>query len=281
MRKLSLAIICLLGVLFFTSCDPESFGELLEQKPNIVFIEDEGYAMNNSTVYTGSELRFKIKAWPNETSGKPLKTYLFVINDSNGNIIHQDTRDLTGSDTEEMEFLETFVPKMTTTLEITATVTDEVGKKNTAAMVITTVLPPTQDEVIGTFFGNIKINCDVTSDTPAIDGNQVDIEEKGEIKLSANADNQAQASFTIDDTEIILTGVRDGDKFTFNQFEYTTVVSLVMDIDIVLHINMTGVLDGDHLIVTGDAEGQGSTLFNMVQATLLGNIEGDLTRVEE
>lgn len=281
MKRISLAFICLFSAMFFTSCDPGAFDELLEQKPNIVFIEEEGYAMNNNTVYTESELRFKIKAWPNETSGKPLKTYLFVINDSNGTILHQESRDLTGSEAGEMEFIETYIPKTPMTLEITATVTDEVGKKNTATMVITAVLPPTEDEVIGTFFGNIKINCDVTSDTPAIDGNQINIEEKGEMRLSATADNQAQASFTIDNTEIILTGIRNGNKFTFDQFEYSTVVSLVMDIDIVLNINMVGVLEDGVLTVEGDVEGHGSTLFNMVQATLLGNIEGEMTLEEE
>lgn len=283
MKKLTIAFVCLIGMMFFASCDPEVFGDLLEQKPNIAFVEEEGYAMNNSTVYTGTELRFKIKATPNETSGSPLKTFLFVINDGNGNIIHQDSQDITGSGAEGVELIEVFVPKMATTLEITATVTDEVGKKNTAAIVITTIAPPSEDDFIGNFRGNVKIICDVTSDTPALNGEQLNLDEEVEITLNANENDEAHASFFIDETEIILTGKRIGDKFVFDQFEYSTVVNLVTDISIVLHITMTGILENDLLTVSGDVAGEGTTpdLFNLISATLSGTMDGELIRVVE
>lgn len=272
-----------MGLIGFTSCDPESFGNLLEQKPNVEFVESSGYAINNSTVYAGNELQFLIQMSPNETSGSPLKTFLFVINDSNGNILFDDTKDLTGSATGTIEITEVFTPKLAETLEITATVTDEVGKKNMAAMVITSVLPPNEDENIGTFRGNIKIICDVTSDTPALNEQQINLDDEAEITLSANANNETQATFVIDDTEIILTGRREGNKFVFDQFNYTTVVNLVMEIDITLNINMTGVLEDRVLTINGDVNGEGTTpnIFNLVQASLNGSIGGSMTLVEE
>lgn len=283
MKKLLLALTCLIGVMFFASCDPEAFGDLLEQKPNIAFVEEEGYPINNSTVYSGTELRFKVQASPNETSGSPLKTFLFIINDSNGTIIFQDSKELTSAESGTVEFTEVFVPKMETTLEITATVTDEVGKKNTAVMVITSIAPPSADDFIGNFKGNVRINCDVVSDTPAIDGEQIDLDEEVEITLNANENNEAHATFIIDETEIILTGERVGNKFIFDRFEYSTVVNLVTDININLNITMTGILDNDVLSVTGDVAGDGTTpdLFNLIQATLNGTMEGELFRVTE
>lgn len=282
MKKTILALACFIGLAFFTSCDPESFGELLEQQPSISFVENGGYAQNNSTVYAGSEINFMVSMSVNMTSASPLKTLTFSITDSNGFVVFEKTEDLSGNDAESIQVTESFTPDYATTLTVTATVEDNAGKRNTAAMTITCVNPPAEDEFIGDFAGYVNIHCDVASDSPQIDGQQYDTEDLyAEITLNCNQNDEAQANFILDGSEIILTGKRNGNKFTFDNFQYNTTATLIVDIDLNFDITMTGILEGNTLTISGDATGTGSALFNMIQADLSGNITGVLERVED
>ena len=282
MRKLSFALACIIGLMFFASCNPETFNELLEQKPSIEFVEADGNVQNNATVYAGTELLFQVKMEPNATSSSPLKTLTFTILDTNGNSLMDETTDLTSIEGNPIQIQKTYVPENATTLMVNAVVEDQAGKKNTAAMNITVIAPPSEEEFIGNFAGQVSIVCDVTSDNPQLDGQQLNTGElPTEISLSCDADNNALASFTLDGTDIIISGKRNGNKFTFDQFQYTRTVNLVFDIDLNINITMTGVLEDDILTISGDANGTGSALFNMVQANLQGQIEGQMERIAE
>ena len=273
---------CIIGLMFFASCNPETFNELLEQKPSIEFVEADGNVQNNATVYAGTELLFQVKMEPNATSSSPLKTLTFTILDTNGNSLMDETTDLTSIEGNPIQIQKTYVPENATTLMVNAVVEDQAGKKNTAAMNITVIAPPSEEEFIGNFAGQVSIVCDVTSDNPQLDGQQLNTGElPTEISLSCDADNNALASFTLDGTDIIISGKRNGNKFTFDQFQYTRTVNLVFDIDLNINITMTGVLEDDILTISGDANGTGSALFNMVQANLQGQIEGQMERIAE
>ena len=282
MKKITLALACFLGFLFFTSCDPESFNELLEQQPSIEFVEADGYAMNNSTVYADTEISFKVAMKVNMTSNSPLKSLTFTITDTNGFVVFEERDDLSGNNSDAIEIVKRFTPEYATTLSVTATVEDQVGKRNTAGMTVTCIAPPADDEFIGNFAGRINIHANIISDNPQLDGQQYESDSLyAEITLHCNQNNAAQATFILDDTEVILTGKRTDNKFVFDNFQYNTTATLVVDIDLCLNIVMTGLLEGNTLTISGDAIGTGSTLFNLITADLNGNIEGVLERVED
>ena len=273
---------CIIGLMFFASCNPETFNELLEQKPNIEFVENDSNVQNNATVYVGTELIFQVKMEPNATSSSPLKTLSFTILDTNGNTLMDEPTDLTTMEGNPLMVKKTFVPESVTTLMIEAVVEDAAGKKNSAVMNVTCIAPPADDEFIGNFAGQVSIICDVTSDNPQLNGQQLNTGElPAEISLSCDADDNALASFLLDGTEIIISGKRNGNKYTFDQFQYTTTVNFVFDIDLNINITMTGVLEDGVLTVSGDANGTGSALFNMVQANLQGHIEGQMEKIVE
>ena len=77
MKKVLFALACFVSSFFFASCTQEQFNDFLEKKPNISFVEEEGYISNNNSVLIGTELSFKIKASPNAGSKSPFGSYCF------------------------------------------------------------------------------------------------------------------------------------------------------------------------------------------------------------
>ena len=73
MKKLALALVCLVSVAFFASCKKEA-GD-----PSIKFVQGEGYVSSNDTVIAGEQFLFGIQAKSNETTKEPLNDCRILI----------------------------------------------------------------------------------------------------------------------------------------------------------------------------------------------------------
>ena len=85
MKKLALALVCLVSVAFFASCNPEG-------QPTIQVLAEEGYVQNGDVVNLGDEVNFGFVMSSAIETGSPLASLVIKIDDND-----PDTITLTGS----------------------------------------------------------------------------------------------------------------------------------------------------------------------------------------
>lgn len=287
MKKVLFALACFVSSFFFASCTQEQFNDFLEKKPNISFVEEEGYISNNNSVLIGTELSFKIKASPNAGSKSPLARIVFTITDINGKIV-KESRPTIQDPTVETVFTESFTTDKASTYAITATVTDEAGKVNIAEVIVTYIEPVTAE--IGVFKGNFAITGRVTTDGGILPGT-APIDEPlsindivTEVSLGSLDNDSINAMINIDGTPVGFRAALDNNNLTFDEFVFKKGINISgVDIDLDLTINMTGVLEEDTLTLNGTATGEGAikVLGLDVHVNLTeGNITGVLQKEE-
>lgn len=286
MKKLFLAMSCFMGLMFFASCDPETINELMEQKPTVEFVAADGYISANTSVYVGTELNFKVKVAPNSGSESPLANFNFAITNLEGTTVLDQNPTLT-TPGEAMTFEFTYLPETASNYVVTATVTDEAGKADVVAITVDCTEPVIAE--IGTFQGILNINGTVSSDGELIPGTGV-ISEDLDISdiattlvLGSTSEDRVNVTIDLDGTPVTLQATVDGNTYIFDEFHFSRSINLITDITLDLIVNMTGVMDGDTMALSGTVTGTGSVvvLFTTVHVVLDGNIEGTLEKVEE
>ena len=284
MKKVLFALACFFSSFFFASCTQEQFNDFLEKKPNISFVEEEGYISNNNSVLIGTELSFKIKASPNAGSKSPLARIVFTITDINGKIV-KESRPTIQDPTVETVFIESFTTDKASTYAITATVTDEAGKVNIAELTVTYMNPVIAE--IGVFKGNLAILGRVTTDGGIIPGTNpidepLDISDiVTRITLGSVENNKINAMIDIEGTPVIFEATQNGNDLVFDEFIFNKAINLYgVDIELNITVNMTGVLENDVLTLDGTASGTGvvkvlgiNVNVNLIDGTITGELE--------
>ncbi len=276
---------CVVGLMFFASCDPETISELMEQKPTVAFVAGEGFISGSTSVYVGEELNFQVKVAPNTGSESELVNVDFSITALDGTTVFNDKPTLTDP-TGETVFTETFTPEAASTYTVTATVTDAAGKVGIAVVTVDYVEPVV--EGIGTFNGLVTINGHITSDSiagiPAYDEDYVFEDLATTIVLGTTADGKINATLEIDGSPVTLQCTQDGNNLVFDEFHfYKSIELLPATVTLDLVMNMTGVLEDDVLTVAGTCAGTGSTPILMLtfSVNMEGTIEGSLEKAAE
>jgi len=125
MKKLALALMCLVSVAFFASCNPEG-------QPTIQVLEQEGYVQDSAFVELGQEVQFGFVVASSATTNKELTSLVVKVDDTEWANV-----DLTG----KTEYTYTDVVTYTAernevvgTSVITAVVTDAAGQIATATI---------------------------------------------------------------------------------------------------------------------------------------------------
>ena len=284
MKKVLFALACFVSSFFFASCTQEQFNDFLEKKPNISFVEEEGYISNNNSVLIGTELSFKIKASPNAGSKSPLARIVFTITDINGKIV-KESRPTIQDPTVETVFIESFTTDKASTYAITAAVTDEEGKVNIAELTVTYMNPVIAE--IGVFKGNLAILGRVTTDGGIIPGTNpidepLDISDiVTRITLGSVENNKINAMIDIEGTPVIFEATQNGNDLVFDEFIFNKAINLYgVDIELNITVNMTGVLENDVLTLDGTASGTGvvkvlgiNVNVNLIDGTITGELE--------
>lgn len=77
MKKLAMALVCLVSLAFFASCDPT----IENPEPSISVIQTEGYLMDNSIADLDVQYLFGFNVASNPETGKALKSLVVTIDD--------------------------------------------------------------------------------------------------------------------------------------------------------------------------------------------------------
>ena len=143
MKKLALALVCLVSVAFFASCTPE----VQNPEPSIaVFVGSEGYLYDGAIVDVNVDYPFAFRAASNAQTQKDLATFKIYIDDELqlDSIISGKEFEFTG--TFAYEFRDNIIDETS----IKAVVTDVAGKMNTATINLK-INQPEEPLVVGDF----------------------------------------------------------------------------------------------------------------------------------
>ena len=128
MKKLALALACLVSVAFFASCTEK----VENPEPSIAILAEEGYVADNSVVDLNTEVNFGFVVASNAETNKGLATLVVSIDGT-----EWANKDLTGMTEYTYRDVVTYTPErdeIIGTSVITAIVTDEAGETATATI---------------------------------------------------------------------------------------------------------------------------------------------------
>ena len=137
MKKLALALVCLVSVAFFASCDPEG-------QPSIAVLQEEGYVESGTTVNVNEEINFGFVCASSPMTLKDLSTLVvnvenFDVEGTSLNSMEYARKDLTGMTEYTYKDVITYnlsKDEIVGTSVITATVTDIDGQAATATITL-------------------------------------------------------------------------------------------------------------------------------------------------
>ena len=129
MKKLALALVCLVSVAFFASCTQEG-------KPSIAVLQEEGFVTDGAVVDLDEEVNYGFMCAANVTTGKKLAQLIVSVDNDP---ILTDTVDLTGLDEYTYKASITYMADRDSIIGesvITAVVTDAAGQFETATITL-------------------------------------------------------------------------------------------------------------------------------------------------
>lgn len=278
MKKIALLLACIVSLCCFTRC-VDNMDDLLAQKPEIAFLNEEGYCHADGNYYVGTEIEFKVQAMPNATSESPLVAFNFSIVDLNGNSLVDESATVT---TDTLLVTKCFTSQKEGTYVVTATVTDSLGKVNAAELRITLVDP--NAGAIGRYEGYVNIAGDVVFDT-LLPQQQLDLDSLfARVVLSeGSAPDEVVAIVEIEGAPYSLTCHQQDGQLIMDEIHLTRVLTDLNNLELHFTIDMVGTLEGDRLQISGPVTGTGelNLLLLRVHATMSGQIDGTLERVQE
>lgn len=137
MKKLALALVCLIGVAFLSSCDPKNVVE--NPQPSIAFLTGDEYIQDGNVLDYYGDYYFGVRAASNPETLEPLSRLLITYKSGDFSVILEDTLisgteftyvgEIGGWDDDEDDAKE-----IIGSFEITAEVTDAAGEKKSITM---------------------------------------------------------------------------------------------------------------------------------------------------
>ena len=274
---------CVIGMMFFASCDPEVVEEIMEQKPEVSFVTEEGYISGNANLLVGTDLNFKVSISPNSSSLSELVSFDFSIANVAGEIVYNRTPEILDPTNENIYIFDDLPELPASTYTVSATVNDAAGKTNVAVLVVDYVLPI--EEGLGTFVGTMNIQGHLFSNEIAgyetYDMDTVLRDIPVTLVLGTVDDNNhVVGTFYVEDTPITLYGTMEGNIITFDEFRFYKVINLFVDVQLEYVMNITGVLENDAIYLGGSTFGTGETqvLLAILTVTLDGTMDGYLEK---
>lgn len=143
MKKLALALVCLISVAFFASCTPEG-------QPTISVLPGEEYVHDGDIINVNEEFNIGFTMSSSIESGQKLASFTLVIDDETFETVKLDDTEFTFERTLALNTVDT--RDDIDNVVITGTVTDVLGKS--ASVTITLILDETQELILENFEWN-------------------------------------------------------------------------------------------------------------------------------
>jgi hypothetical protein len=143
MKKLALALVCLISVAFFASCTPEG-------QPTISVLPGEEYVHDGDIINVNEEFNIGFTMSSSIESGQKLASFTLVIDDETFETVKLDDTEFTFERTLALNTVDT--RDDIDNVVITGTVTDVLGKS--ASVTITLILDETQELIVEGFEWN-------------------------------------------------------------------------------------------------------------------------------
>ena len=281
MKKIFFAMACFIGLMFFASCTQEQINEIMEQKPVVSFVAEEGFISNNTSVFVGEEMNFKFKVAPNSGSQSELVSLTFNVATINATDFLNENIEIT-EPTVESVFTRTVAPTDANTYVVTVTVKDAAGKMNAAVVTVDYVQPIAAE--IGVFEGVMVIAGHVTTDSISNQHIDQDLDTlflPTTITLGTlEENNRVAATFVIDGTPVTLYSTMEDNHITFDQFNFNRTVNVFVDFVLNIVMNTEADIVDDTMTLTGNVTGTGTPtlLFVQLHANMTGTVEGTFAK---
>lgn len=140
MKKLALALVCLVSVAFFASCTPEG-------DPTIQVLNEEGYVQSGDVVDVNTDFNFGFVMASNAQTGKELTSLILKIDEETPDTLTLTGNEYTYKGTLHYEFTRDEFIRYST---ITAIVTDAAGKTASTSITLS-INNPAQELVVTPF----------------------------------------------------------------------------------------------------------------------------------
>lgn len=129
MKKLALALVCLISVAFFASCDPE----ITNPEPSIALVTGENYVYDGQTIDVNTDYLYGVRAASNSQTGKELASFKLELNildlEDNVQYTQDTTYAISGTEYVYQDTLGfTYTRDLIGKVQITATAIDVDGK---------------------------------------------------------------------------------------------------------------------------------------------------------
>ena len=275
MRKSTLTMVCLAILALLASCKKDV-------QPTITVCTDQGYATQNTEVYSGDEIAVAFNV-----TGENL-TQIVI------NAVQNDTELFTHTEKLANEsayfFAKGFTLETTGTVTITGTVTD--AKGNTASKSFDIICNEKPNaKFVGSYKGDAIVTGTYDINIPNMDPLHEDLEDQPfpivvEIVAGETMD-KVKATITIEDQTNTVEGTVNGNSVTFEAVNdsYTmTYEAQGFSIPITLDMtyNFIGTLNEGKLDLSGSCKGGGEFNMSIISGTieLEGTVGGSLDKAE-
>jgi len=287
MKKLFFAMACVIGMMTFTSCDPDLMGEFLEQKPEIELMEAEGHIWHNIGVRLGTELDFQVKVAPNSGSMSELTNVEFIVKDSEGNVLYSDSGEIENPAGENIiEF--SYEPTAASTYTCIVTVTDAASKSKEVKTIVVCSEPV--EAVNGIYSGKLNINGYVTTNQIAgyegYDHEEVSVTDVPVTLTLGDVDAEGNILVGIDveDTYLAIMSTMEEGTVTINGIYFYSAINLFVRVDVEFNVNIVGTIDEGVMTLSGTGTGAGEAQVLTAKLEVAfeeGTLEGTLEEVAE
>ena len=277
MKKSTFALACLVGLALMASCKKDPVA------PTITAIQNEGYATENTQIYSGDEITVGFNA-----TGEKL-TKLEITLTENGNVLNTSQAIIENLAT--YSHSASFTVAATGTVTVTGTVTDAVGQTASKSFNIVCNEKPNA-KFVGVYEGDALITGTLNIVPNNMDPMQQDLQDEPiSIKLhmaSGDDVDKVVATVTINDQESPnpINGTVEGNKVTFEalnapfnlNYDYN---GMNINIPFDMTYNITGTLNDGMLGLEGECKGNGNfNLFISGTVEIEGTIGGSLIKTE-
>lgn len=274
MKKNILFIACCIGLMLFASCKKDPVA------PTITAIQGEGYVVENTQIYSGTEIQVGFTA-----TGENL-TKMDITLTKDGTIIASSSQPIEKQP--DFSYSKTFTIDETGTITITGIVTDAAGQTATKSFDIVCNEKPNA-KFLGSYQGNAYFTGTMEASIAGMEPMHQDVTDQ-EMPITLTVTEGAtmnEVICKINDQEETAVGTVEGDKLSIvlTDLPYTfdyDMNGFSISPTLIMNLNLTATLAEGQLTLEGTCNGDGEVNVLIYTGTMAidGTISGTFDKTE-